>query len=48
MALKDDPTLVGVILLIGVSGVGLFFVGPLSIALGAAAFFLPHVLRSRR
>lgn len=48
MALKDDPTFFGVILLVIVSGVGFLFVGPVSIVLGAAAFFLPHVLRPRR
>ena len=48
MALKDDPTLFGVILLVAVSGVGFLFIGPLSLLLGAAAFFLPHLLRARR
>ena len=48
MALRDDPTLFGVILLVIVSGVGFLFVGPLSVVPGAAAFFLPHVLRRRR
>ena len=48
MALKDDPTLLGVILLVIVSVVGLPFVGPLSLVLGAAAFFVPHLLRARR
>jgi hypothetical protein len=48
MALKDDPTLLGVILLVTVTVVGLPFVGPLSIVLGAAAFFVPHMLRARR
>lgn len=48
MALKDDPTLFGVILLVVVGGVGFLFVGPVSIVLGAAAFFMPHVLSSRR
>jgi hypothetical protein len=48
MALKDDPTLLGVILLVTVSGIGFLFIGPLSLVLGAAAFFVPHLLRARR
>ena len=48
MALKDDPTLLGAILLVTVSVGGFFLVGPLSIVLGAAAFFLPHALRANR
>jgi hypothetical protein len=48
MVLKDDPTLLGVILLVVVSGVGFLLVGPLSLVFGAAAFFLPHLLRALR
>lgn len=41
---KDDPTLLGVT----VSGVGFLFIGPLSLVLGAAAFFVPHLLRAHQ